>query len=99
MANMFSVYVDGTDTFFYCGRTLTFGNIENLNKKYITKHTWKDEDTWYKLSNSYYENSKLWWIICRANNVKNPLIFPDVGTIINIPNMSIVNNILNQISI
>lgn len=98
MANMFNAYKEGTETFFYMGRTLTFGNIEKLNEKYVIKHLWEDEDTWYRLAHKYYENSKLWWIICRANNVKNPLDPPDVGTTINIPVKGIMQSVINKIT-
>lgn len=98
MANMFSAYREGDEYFFYLGRTLTFDNIESLSEKFVTKHTWRDEDTWYKLAHLYYENSKLWWIICRANNVSNPFEFPEVGTIVNVPNKSVVNSIISKIA-
>jgi nucleoid-associated protein YgaU len=98
MANMFNAYNDGSNTFFYMGRTLTFGNIEKLNEKYVIKHRWEDEDTWYRLAHNYYDNAKLWWIICRANNIKNPFDTVDSGTIINIPNKSIMQSVINKIS-
>jgi nucleoid-associated protein YgaU len=98
MANMFNAYKDGDDTFFYMGRTITFGNIEKLNEKYVIKHLWEDEDTWYRLAHKYYENSKLWWIICRANNIKNPFDEPDVGTTINIPTKAIMQSVVNKIT-
>lgn len=98
MANMFSAWRDGEDTFFYMGRTLTFGNISKLNEKYVTKHIWKDGDTWYNLAHLYYENSKVWWIICKANNITNPFETPENDQVINIPNNSIVQSIINKIS-
>lgn len=98
MANMFNAYNDGSDTFFYMGRTLTFGNIDKLNEKYVIKHRWEDDDTWYRLAHKYYENSKMWWIICRANNVKNPFNTPESGTIINIPKKSVAQSAISKIS-
>lgn len=98
MANMFSAFREGNDYFFYVGRTLTFDNIESLSEKYVTKHVWRDEDTWYKLAHLYYENSKLWWLICRANNVGNPLEFPEVGTIVNVPNKNVMQSVVSQLS-
>ncbi len=98
MANMFSAFRDGDDTFFYAGRTLSFGNINKLNEKYIIKHIWKDGDTWYNLAHLYYENSKVWWIICKANNVINPFEFPENDQVINIPSNGVVQRIINKIS-
>jgi nucleoid-associated protein YgaU len=98
MANMFNAYKDGNDVFFYHGRTLTFGNINKLNEKYVNKHIWKDGDTWHRLAHQYYEDSKLWWIICRANDIKNPLNDISNDTIINIPTKGVVQNIINKIS-
>lgn len=98
MANMFNAYKEGTDTFFYMGRTVTFGDIEKLNEKYVIKHRWEAEDTWHTLAHRYYENPKLWWIICRANNVKNPFEYPDTNTIINIPTKAVMQSVISKIS-
>jgi nucleoid-associated protein YgaU len=99
MANMFNAYFDENgDSVFYMGRTLEFGNLTQLNEKYVIKHIWKDEDTWYKLAYQYYSDSKLWWIIAKANEIKNPFNIPDVGTNVNVPNESIINIVLDRIA-
>jgi len=100
MANMFSAYYneDG-DSVFYMGRTVEFGNLTQLNEKYVIKQVWKDEDTWYKLAYQFYSNSKLWWIIAKANEITNPFNEPDIGTLINIPTEAIVDVVLDRISV
>ena len=99
MANMFNAYrTDEGDDFFYSGRTIEFGNINQLNEKYVSKHLWKDEDSWYKLAHAYYGNSKLWWVICKANEITNPLNTPENETIINIPKQNILKVVLDRIT-
>lgn len=98
MANMFRAYEDDAgNTVFYCGRTIEFGDISKLNEKYVTKHVWRDEDTWHKLAYRFYSNPKLWWIIAKANDITNPFAEPDVGTLVNIPTNAIVDIVLDRI--
>lgn len=98
MANMFNAYSDDDDnSIFYTGKTVTFGNIKQLNEKYIDKHKWQDGDTWYKLAYLYYNNSKLWWIICKANDITNPFNTPANETEINIPRESVMQLVLDRI--
>lgn len=99
MANMFNAYSDDDNNYvFYSGRTIEFGNIDQLNEKYVVKHTWKDGDNWYKLAYLYYSNPKLWWIICKANEITNPFDTPEEESIINIPKQSIVQVVLDKIT-
>ena len=34
-----------------------------------------------------YDNVKLWWVIARANDIKDPLFEPKAGTVIRIPSI------------
>ena len=98
MANMFNAYkTDEGDDYFYSGRTIEFGNIDQLNEKFVTKHLWRDGDSWYKLAYAYYGNSKLWWIIAKANEITNPFNIPEEESVINIPKQNIVQVVLDRI--
>ena len=98
LANMFNAYYDESgNAVFYFGRTIEFGDISKLNEKYVTKHICRDGDTWYKLAYQYYSDAKLWWIICKANDIKNPLSAIEAETIINIPSEGIVQSVLDNI--
>lgn len=97
MANMFNAYSTDDGDFFYSGRTIEFGNISQLNEKFVIKHLWMEGDSWYKLANTYYNEPRLWWIICLANQVTNPLDSVADETVINIPKNNIVQVVLDRI--
>ena len=100
LANIFNVYEDDTGNFmFNMRKTVEFENIDNINKNYADQYEIKTGDTWYKISYEYYSTTRLWWLICRANNIKNPLDDLVGGTIISVPKMTIVNSILDDIKI
>ena len=44
---------------------LTKENVRNLQLK---EHVWKTGDKFYKLANTYYGDSRDWWIIAKFNN-------------------------------
>lgn len=98
LANMFNAYMDeNNNSIFYMGRTLSFGNVNKLNEKFVTRYNWKDEDNWYKVSYMFYSDHKLWWIICRINGITNPFEFPEAGSVIAIPSQGLIDTVLNKI--
>jgi hypothetical protein len=40
---------------------------------------------------------KLWWLICAVNNIQNPVIHPEPGTVIKILNVQVAREVLSQI--
>ena len=42
----------------------------------------------------FYKTVKLWWVICKFNNIKNPFTELLPGTFIKVPNEEIVKQIL-----
>jgi len=94
--NIFSVYQDDTGRYFY--NLLQTVNIPtDLPKGYYDSYTVKYFDTWPLISYKVYETPNLWWIIVAANNILNPVIQPDQGTIIKILKTAAVRTILSEI--
>jgi len=54
--------------------------------------------SWTNLSFLEYGTIKLWWLICLANNIQNPVQFPTQGTRIKVINKRVVPQILRQIT-
>ena len=91
--NLFNVYGTSDGDYFY--NILRKVNIpEDIDKGYYTDYVVKPGDTWTLLAYNFYTDVKLWWIICLANNVRNPLLFPTPGKVLRIFTSEITQNIL-----
>ena len=53
--------------------------------------------SWAYLSYLEYGTMKLWWLICLANNIKNPVRFPEEGIRVKIIKKDLIPLILKQI--
>lgn len=96
--NIFNVYQTEDGNYFYnLYNTLTFDDTDFPENVY-TEHIFSIGDYWTLLSYKYYNTTSLWWIICLANNIRNPLDLPEPGTKLKILNQNVVNDILQSIS-
>lgn len=66
----------------------------SLYEIYIIKYG----DTWPLISFKYYRTPNLWWIILETNKIINPIKFPDVGTSIKVPTVSLVKSVLKNMA-
>lgn len=98
MENIFHVYQDETSRYFY-NLLQTINIPTNLPKGYYDNYTVKYFDTWPFISYKAYETPNLWWIIVAANNILNPVIQPEEGTVIKILKTGAVRSILSEIEI
>ena len=83
LANLFNIYLDSTmsnNTLqFSINRTLNLTGLNNISKKYFIEYTTIDGDTWALISYKNYDTTRLWWLICKLNNINNPLVDPEVN--------------------
>jgi hypothetical protein len=56
-----------------------------------------DNDTWSLISYKNYGTTRLWWLICKMNNINNPTVSPEIGQIVKILNKDYVKAILEKI--
>ena len=93
--NLFNVYdIDGE----YYYNILRKINIPtDISTDYYSEYLVKPGDTWTLLAYTFYDDVRLWWIICYGNNIQNPLGFPEIGTKLKMLNNDIVQTILMQI--
>lgn len=94
--NIFNIYQDSDDFYFY--NLLKKVDIPaDLDGSYYEYYTVKANDTWPTISYKFYKSVKLWWIICSANQIINPVAFPEAGKVIKIPTQQTVQLILSKV--
>ena len=94
--NLFNVYKTSDGGYYYnISRTLNIPT--EISKQYCQEYVTKYGDTWTGMAYALYNDVKLWWIICIANGIRNPLLFPEPGTKLFILDTSVVQNILMTI--
>jgi len=96
--NIFNVYTTDDDYYFYnLSKTVNFPT--NMDKSFYQNYTIELNDTWAFIAWKFYNNVKLWWVICCANQIINPTENPKVGNTLKIINSITVRNLLNNIKI
>lgn len=96
MENIFQVYTDENDRYFY-NLLQTIRIPTDLPKGYYTFYNIKYGDTWPTVSYKFYQTPNLWWVIVAANNILNPVTQPEPGTTIKIIKTEIVRSMLIEI--
>jgi len=94
--SLFNVYGTTDGDYFY--NILRKVNVpKELDSRYYSDYTVAVGDTWTLLAYTFYNDVKLWWLICIANNIQNPLEFLKAGTLLKILTPEITQNILTTI--
>ena len=94
--NIFNVYTDVDNNYYYnLLQTIVFPS--NLPNSFFVQYVVCNQDAWSLISYKVYNTIDLWWIILLANNISNPLEPLLPGTVLKIPNATIVKDILAQI--
>lgn len=97
LENIFNVYQDKDGMYFYnLLQTVVFP--QNLPSNLFTSYAIKYGDTWPFISYKTLDTPNLWWIILLANNIMDPTKMPAVGNQIAVPIISVVKQVLSQIS-
>jgi hypothetical protein len=99
-SNFFKVAYDSEldEAFYSINKTIYFKTPPSgvpLDSVY-TYYTILYGDTWPLISYKHYKTVKLWWMVCKFNNMRNPLAFPAIDTKIKILNQDIVEDILRK---
>lgn len=95
--NIFNVYQEENGMYYYnLLNTIVFPN--NLPANLFSSYIVKNGDTWPFISYKNYKTPNLWWIILLANLIDNPLLPLDSGKVLLIPNQTVVQEVLTQIS-
>lgn len=95
--NIFRMYTTEDNKFFY--NILNSVNMSSdlyPNSYYTIKIT--KSVPWTVISYNEYASTSLWWLICLANNIINPVEYPAPGTTLKIIYPELVKNVLNEIN-
>lgn len=95
-ANLFNVVNKGEKSYFNLSRTIFFNN-EDISPDAVTAYEIGEGETWTNISYRFYGTVKLWWLLCRFNNIKNPFNELTPGKIILIPKDELKDTILEVI--
>jgi len=97
LENIFKVYQDEGDLYFY-NLLQTIHFPQNLPDSYFVQYDVTYGDTWPYISYKVYGDIRLWWVITLANNIINPTQQLEPGSVLKIPNVDVVSEILTQIT-
>ena len=95
-ANLFNVVNKGEKSYFNLCRSIYF-DIEDISPNLITVYEVAEGDTWTNISYRNFGTIKLWWLICKFNNIKNQFEEIEAGKIIKIPSKELMETIINVI--
>jgi nucleoid-associated protein YgaU len=93
-ANLFNVVQLGEKSYFNICKTIQFDNIDYIPQSYIDYYIVKEGDTWTLISYKFYGTIKLWWLICKVNNIQDPFMDLQIGMSLKILKKEIVDEIL-----
>ena len=94
LENIFNVYKDNDGSYFY--NILNSIHLPddlhpNVYYEYVVENS---NLSWTNLSYKLYGTIRLWWVICLANKIDNPIKFPSAGQVLKIIRTEYVREIL-----
>jgi LysM repeat protein len=95
--NIFNVYQDENDRYYY-NLLETINFPQNLPDAFFTTYTVLPGDTFPYISYKLYKTIHVWWVITLANNITNPILPLEIGTILKIPSLNVIREIIRQIN-
>ena len=96
-SNLFNVINKGEMSYFNLCKNIYFKNINYMSPDDVKEYVILEDDSWTNISYKFYNTYKLWWLICKFNNISNPFNELIAGKIIKIPSQEIVDSILDLI--
>ena len=95
--NFFNIYTDteAQIKFYNLLRGINIFPSENsdIDEKYIIQY----KDTWASISYKKYGTIELWWLVCEYNQIKNPIDFPESGTVIKVLKSQYVSTVISEL--
>lgn len=71
-ANLFYVVEKHGKSYYNINNTLRILNPEFISPNLYSLYEASAVDTWASISFIFYKTIKLWWVICKFNDIKNP---------------------------
>lgn len=95
--NIFRVYKTNNNQYYYNLLQSIYIDGE-IDKTKIFYMTVKEQLPWSIISYNAYGTVLLWWLIALVNNISNPLISPEPGTVLKVIRPQYLNIVLDEIS-
>ena len=98
-ANLFNIYLKNDNELTYSiNKSIHFKNINNLSPNKFTFYECQNRDQWSTISYKFYNTIELWWLICKFNNIQDPVLeSPVPGQTIKLLNPGLVNGVIMSI--
>ena len=94
--NLFNISQKDNGQYFYnIIKTVNFP--ADIDPSIYTQYETKPKDTWPLIAFKHYKDLRLWWLICSANQINNPVAQPEPGTVLKIISADVVRSVLNKI--
>lgn len=94
--NLFKVYQEDGYYIYNINSSLNFD--KDLDEDFFYEWTLDKPLPWTTISYIHYDTIDLWWLLCLLNDIQNPVLFPEAGTILKIFKPIYVRRILDEIS-
>lgn len=98
-AKIFNIVEKNKNSYYNICNTIRFINIDDITPNNYSNYIISSVDSWTAISYKFYKTIKLWWLICKFNDIKNPFTELIPGKYIKIPDENLVKTILNEMII
>lgn len=95
--NIFNIYTD-ENGFYYYNLLKKVDFPADLSAEVYDYYETLPIDTYPNISYKFYKSVVLWWLICAANQIDNPMAQPEAGTLLKIIKPLYVKSILTKIT-
>lgn len=75
-ANFFKVVNKGEKSYFNICTTINFDNVDKMPSSICSLYEVSAGETWTTISYKVFGTIRLWWLLCKFNNVKDPFKRP-----------------------
>jgi len=96
--NIFKLYQTDNKQYYY-NILNTIQLPEDINPSVFYTIKVSQSMPWTMISFNEYETMDLWWLICIANKIDNPLSFPDAGSNLKIIRKEFLRYIFDEINL
>lgn len=104
LANTFHVYGEPklggpTNLTYNVNRTFNVIGTDNISLEIYEKRKVRKGETWTTISYDYYKDDRLWWLVCKMNNIKDPSVQPTENQEILLLRDDYVKQVLDEIKV
>lgn len=95
--NVFNIYTDEND-FYYFNLLKKVDFPDDIDPNIYDYYEALPDDFYPLISYKFYNNIKLWWIVCAVNHIDDPTSAPIAGTLLKIIKPYYIQVILSKVN-